>query len=130
MRSLVLSLHRLSCAGAGVRAVLPLLIQIAPATHYELYHDWRKALEFCRALPDVPPREAVTFHMFWRERSGGGGPRGRRFGRKQALPGKAVYATPGPGLGLLELWVGGGLSGHGRAAAGGCAARPEGGPCG
>jgi Glycosyltransferase sugar-binding region containing DXD motif len=84
--------------------VLPLLIQIAPATHYELYHDWRKALEFCRALPDVPPREPVTFHMFWRQRSGGWWPRVRRFGRKQALPVKAFFATQDPALCSLTLW--------------------------
>ena len=84
--------------------MLPLLIQIAPATHYELYHDWRKALEFCRALPDVPPREPVTFHMFWRERSGGWWPRVRRFGRKQALPVKAFFATQDPTLCSLILW--------------------------
>jgi hypothetical protein len=80
------------------------LIQIAPATHYELYHDWRKALEFCRALPDVPPREPVMFHMFWRERSGGWWPRVRRFGRKQALPVKAFFATQDPALCSLTLW--------------------------
>jgi hypothetical protein len=80
------------------------LIEIAPATHYDLYHDWRKALEFCRALPDVPPREPVTFHMFWRERSGGWWPRVRRFGRKQALPVKAFFATQDPALCSLTLW--------------------------
>ena len=84
--------------------MLPLLIQIAPATHYELYHDWRRALEFCRTLPDVPPREPVTFHMFWRERSGGWWPRVRRFGRKQALPVKAFFATQDPTRCLLTLW--------------------------
>src|SRR5262249_2772356 len=89
VRPLVLSLHRLSRAGPGVRAVLPLLIQISTATHYALYHDWRKSLDFCRALPDIAPPEPVMFHMFWRERSGGWWPRVRRFGRKQALPVKA-----------------------------------------
>lgn len=84
--------------------MLPLLIQIAPATHYELYHDWRRALEFCRTLPDVPPREPVTFHMFWRERSGGWWPRLRRFGRKQALPVKAFFATQDPARCSLTLW--------------------------
>ena len=88
------------------------MIQIAPATHYELYHDWRKALEFCRALPDVPPREPVTFHMFWRERSGGWWPRVRRFGRKQALPVKAFFATQDPALCSLTLWSDSDLSGN------------------
>jgi len=55
--------------------VLPLLIQISAATHSELYHDWRKSLDFCRTLPDLAPPAPVTFHMFWRERSGGVWPR-------------------------------------------------------
>ena len=88
------------------------MIQIAPATHYELYHDWRKALAFCRTLPDVPPREPVTFHMFWRERSGGWWPRVRRFGRKQALPVKAFFATQDPALCSLTLWSDSDLSGN------------------
>ena len=28
------------------------MVSISPSTHYELYHDWCKALAFCRALPD------------------------------------------------------------------------------
>jgi len=71
------------------------LIEISLATHYELYHDWRKALAFCRALPDVAPREPVTFHMFWRERSGRFWPRVRRFGRKQ---GRRAVQFPGRGI--------------------------------
>ena len=88
------------------------MIEIAPATHYELYHDWRKALEFCRALPDVPPREPVAFHMFWRERSGGWWPRVRRFGRKQALPVKAFFATQDPARCSLTLWSDRDLTGN------------------
>jgi hypothetical protein len=84
--------------------VLPLLIQISAATHYELYHDWRKSLDFCRTLPDVAPPEPVTFHMFWRERSGGLWPRVRRFGRKQALPVKAFFATQDLAMCSLTLW--------------------------
>jgi len=37
------------------------LIQISASTHHELYHDWRKALEYCRALPDVSPPEPVAW---------------------------------------------------------------------
>ncbi|HKB09650.1 MAG TPA: glycosyltransferase [Vicinamibacterales bacterium] len=92
--------------------MLPLLIQISTATHYELYHDWRKALEFCRALPDAAPREPATFHMFWRERSGGWWPRVRRFGRKQALPVKAFLATQDLARCSLTLWSDGDLSGN------------------
>jgi len=88
------------------------LIRISAATHAELYHDWRKALEFCRALPDAPPREPVTFHMFWRERSGGWWPRVRRFGRKQALPVKAFLATQDRSLCSLTLWSDDDLSGN------------------
>jgi glycosyl transferase-like sugar-binding protein len=84
--------------------VLPLLIRIAPATDYALYHDWRASLEFCRALPDVAPRDPVTFHMFWRERAGGLWPRVRRFGRKQALPVKAFFATQDAAACSLVLW--------------------------
>ena len=80
------------------------MIQISPATHYELYHDWRKALAFCRTLPDAAPREPVAFHMFWRERAGGFWPRVRRFGRKQALPVKAFFATQDPSTCTLTLW--------------------------
>jgi hypothetical protein len=84
--------------------VLPLLISISPATHYELYHDWQKALDFCRALPDVPPSEPITFHMYWRERGAGPWPTVRRFGRKQALPVKAFLATQDRSLCSLVLW--------------------------
>ena len=80
------------------------MIEISLATHYELYHDWRKALAFCRALPDVAPREPVAFHMFWRERSGRFWPRVRRFGRKQALPVKAFLATQDLSTCSLTLW--------------------------
>ncbi|PYQ74468.1 MAG: hypothetical protein DMG01_20675, partial [Acidobacteria bacterium] len=80
------------------------MISISPATHYELYHDWRKALDFCRALPDVPPRAPIAFHMYWRERGGGLWPTVRRFGRKQALPVKAFLATQDRSLCSLVLW--------------------------
>jgi len=80
------------------------LIPIALSTHYELYHDWRKALEFCRALPYVPPPSPVTFHMFWRERSGRWWPTLRPFGRKQALPVKAFLATQDVEKCSLTLW--------------------------
>ena len=69
------------------------MIDISPRTHYELYHDWRKALDFCRALPDVAPPAPVTFHMYWREQHGRWWPSVRPFGRKQALPVKAFFAT-------------------------------------
>ena len=84
--------------------MLPLLIRISPETHAELYHDWRKALDFCRSLPDIPPREPITFHMYWRERGGGLWPTVRRFGRKQALPVKAFLATQDRSLSSLVLW--------------------------
>jgi glycosyl transferase-like sugar-binding protein len=84
--------------------VLPLLIDLSPATHYELYHDWRKAIEFCRALPDVSPLEPVMFHMYWRERVGRWWPTVRRFGRKQALPVKAFLATQDLAKCSLVLW--------------------------
>ena len=64
-----------------------------PATHDELYHDWRKALAFCRSLPDVGPPAPVTFHMFWRQRRAAFWRQARPFGRKQALPVKAFFAT-------------------------------------
>ena len=80
------------------------MIHISPATHAELYHDWRKALEFCRSLPDAPPREPITFHMYWRERGPGLWPKVRPFGRKQALPVKAFLATQDRSLSQLLLW--------------------------
>src|SRR3954452_6200522 len=101
---MVLSLHRLSRAAAGLRAVLPLLIQISAATHPGLYHDWRTSLAFCRTLPDVAPPEPVTFHMFWRERSGRFWPTRRPFGRKQALPVKSFVATQDLTMCSLSLW--------------------------
>jgi hypothetical protein len=77
---------------------------ISPDTHYELYHDWRKALAFCRTLPDVSPREPVTFHMFWRQRREGLWRKKRPFGRKQALPVKAFFATQDRSRCSLGLW--------------------------
>ena len=80
------------------------MVSISPATHYELYHDWAKALTFCRSLPDVAPPQPVTFHMFWRQRRKGIWRRARPFGRKQALPMKAFFATQDPSRCSLVLW--------------------------
>ena len=44
------------------------------------------------------------FHMFWRERSGGLWPTVRPFGRKQALPIKAFFATQDRAACTLTLW--------------------------
>jgi hypothetical protein len=84
--------------------VLPNVVAISPETHDELYHDWRKALAFCRMLPDVPPNQPVTFHMFWRQRRKGMLRRARAFGRKQALPVKAFFATQDLSRCSLVLW--------------------------
>jgi hypothetical protein len=81
-----------------------LMVAVSLATHYELYHDWRRAIAFCRTLPDVSPVEAVTFHMYWRERYGRYWPRVRPFGRKQALPVKAFVATQDLARCSLVLW--------------------------
>lgn len=84
--------------------VLPVLIDLSPATHPELYTDWRRSLAFCRTLPDVSPGEPVTFHMYWREQVGTWWPKVRRFGRKQALPVKAFFATQDLAACSLVLW--------------------------
>jgi hypothetical protein len=88
------------------------LIEISPQTHYELYHDWQKALAFCRALPDMSPPGPMTFHMFWRQRRGGVWRRQRSFGRKQALPVKAFFATQDLSRCSLVLWSDEDLSGN------------------
>jgi hypothetical protein len=77
---------------------------MSPTTHYELYHDWCKALAFCQALPDVAPTRPVTFHMLWRQRRRGFGRRVRPFGRKQALPVKAFLSTQDLSRCSLVLW--------------------------
>ena len=87
------------------------LISISPDTHHELYHDWRKALAFCGALPDVSPPEPVTFHMFWRQRRAAFWRKARPFGRKQALPVKAFFATQDLARCSLVLWSDEDLSG-------------------
>jgi hypothetical protein len=79
------------------------LIPISPATHYELYSDWQKALAFCRTLPDVAPPGPVRFHMLWREERGLFRRR-RHFGRKQALPLKAFFATQDLSRCSLTMW--------------------------
>lgn len=81
-------------------------VDISIETHRELYHDWCRALEFCRALPDVSPSRPTLFHMYWRERTPRLGffERWRPFGRKQALPLKAFLATQDPALCRLWLW--------------------------
>jgi hypothetical protein len=87
------------------------LILVSPDTHYELYHDWRKALAFCRSLPDVKPSAPVTFHMFWRQ-SRGFWLKRREFGRKQALPVKSFFATQDPAMCSLVMWSDEDLSGN------------------
>jgi hypothetical protein len=67
------------------------LIAISPGTHYRRYHDWQKALTFCRDLPDSSPQAPVTFHMFRRQRRAGVPRKRRPFGRKQSLPVKAFF---------------------------------------
>jgi hypothetical protein len=79
-------------------------VRVSPGTHYELYHDWRKALAFCRTIPDVPPPAPVTFHMFWRQHRPGFWRRSRPFGRKQALPVKSWFATQDLATCSLVLW--------------------------
>ena len=88
------------------------MIAISLETHRELYHDWQSALTFCRTLPDVSPREPVTFHMFWRQRRGGVFRRPRPFGRKQSLPVKAFFATQDLSRCSLVLWSDEDLSGN------------------
>jgi len=80
------------------------MVAVSLATHYELYHDWRKAIAFCRTLPDVSPPEPITFHMYWRERHGRFWKTVRPFGRKQALPVKAFVATQDLSKCSLVLW--------------------------
>jgi hypothetical protein len=87
------------------------LIAISPQTHYDLYHDWEKALRFCRELPDVGPDAPVAFHMFWRQHRAGLLRKARPFGRKQALPVKAFFATQDLSRCTLTLWSDGDLSG-------------------
>ena len=77
---------------------------ISPATYPDLYHDWRQAVAFCRTIPNIPPPCPVTFHMFWRQRRPGFWRRARRFGRKQALPVKAFFATQDRARASLVLW--------------------------
>jgi hypothetical protein len=80
------------------------VIAISPESHYELYHDWRKALAFCQTLPDVSPPEPVTFHMYWRQRRAGFWRKVRPFGRKQALVVKAFLASQDLSRCSLVLW--------------------------
>jgi hypothetical protein len=84
--------------------VLPVLITLSPQTHYDLYHDWRKAIAFCQSLPDMSPSEPVRFHMYWRERHGRFWKNIRPFGRKQALPVKAFLATQDLSKCSLTVW--------------------------
>ncbi len=88
------------------------MIEISPETHDELYHDWRKALAFCRTLPDVSPPSPITFHLFWRQRRAGLFRKTRPFGRKQALPVKAFFATQDLSRCSLVLWSDEDLSGN------------------
>jgi hypothetical protein len=80
------------------------VIAIAPDTHHHLYHEWQKAIAFCRDIPDVDPPAPVTFHMFWREKRRGLWRKTRRFGRKQALPVKSFFATQDLSRCSLILW--------------------------
>jgi hypothetical protein len=87
-------------------------VNISPEGDRDLYHDWRKALAFCRTIPEVGPPEPVVFHMFWRQRRPGFWRRARRFGRKQALPVKAFFATQDLSRCSLVLWSDEDLSGN------------------
>src|SRR5438105_458763 len=80
------------------------MIAVSLQTHYELYHDWREALAFCRGIPDLPPPRPTTFHMYWRQRRSGMFRKARPFGRKQALPVKAFFATQDLTNSRLVMW--------------------------
>jgi hypothetical protein len=84
-----------------VPVVIP---DISPATHYELYHDWRAALGVCRSIPDIDPPDRVAFHMYWRHQRAGWFRRARPFGRKQLLPVKAFLATQDLTRCSLTVW--------------------------
>jgi hypothetical protein len=85
---------------------------ISPETCPDLYRDWRRAVAFCRTIPDVPPPGPVAFHMFWRHRRPGFWRRARPFGRKQVLPVKAFFATQDLSRASLVLWSDEDLSGN------------------
>jgi hypothetical protein len=80
------------------------VIDISLRTHHELYHDWQKALGFARALPDAAPQAPVNFHMFWRNSRRAFWRKRRVFGRKQALPVKAFFATQDLSRCSLVMW--------------------------
>jgi hypothetical protein len=80
------------------------MIDISIETHPQLYRDWRAAIAFCRALPDVAPPAHTPVHMFWREQRGPWSWGRRRFGRKQLLPVKAYLATQDLSLTSLTIW--------------------------
>jgi hypothetical protein len=88
------------------------VIPISPRTHYELYHDWRKALAVCRGVADAAPPEPMTFHMFWRQSRGAFWLKRRPFARKQALPVKSFFATQDLSRCRLILWSDEDLSGN------------------
>jgi len=111
-RGTAASRTRLSAPVTRVPATGAPVIAISPGTHPDLYHDWRTALTFCRTLPDVSPREPVTFHMFWRQRRAGFWRKARPFGRKQALAVKAFFATQDLSRCSLVLWSNEDLSGN------------------
>ena len=79
-------------------------VDVSPQTHRALYHDWKQSLAWCRRIPDVAPPGPVTFHMFWRQRRPGFWRGDRPFGRKQALPVKAFFATQDLTRCSLVLW--------------------------
>ena len=82
-------------------AVVP---RLSPATHPELYRDWRAALAFCRSIPDAPPPAPAAFHLYWRQQRDGWFRRPRPFGRKQALPVKSFFATQDLTRATLTVW--------------------------
>ena len=87
--------------------------QFSLQTHYELYHDWKAALDVCRSIPDDDPPGPVRFHMYWRQRRPGWFRRPRPFGRKQALPVKSFFATQNLSRCTLTLWSDTDLSSNG-----------------
>jgi hypothetical protein len=87
-------------------------VDVSPETHYALYHDWRAALDYCRSIPDAPAPAPIVFHMYWREQRSGLFRRERRFGRKQALPVKAFFATQDLERCSLTIWSDRDLSGN------------------
>ncbi len=72
------------------------MILVDKSTHPELYADYRKAVEYCRNIPEAKQHRKTHFHVQWI---------GSEIGRMQLMPIKAFLTSQDLDVCHLTVWT-------------------------